>query len=440
MSALAKLCLNMGKTVSGSDKQRSEICTELEHLGAKVFYKHNAKNIDGANLLVYTCAVGENNEEVLKAKSLNIPVMERAEFLGEICKCYNNVIAVAGSHGKTTVCGMLFNIFNCSGKQPTLLVGGEMNVGNLVIGKTDFLIVEACEYREHFLKLNPTASVILNIDYDHPDYYKKNIDYENAFVKFSKLAKKSVIVDEKYNILLQEDVENAFKSKVITFGYNGTYQVKHISYAESGITFDVYKNNRFFVNIELNLIGMHNVLNSLCAVAVADSFGIEKSHIKQGLKDYDGVKRRYEYMGKLKNNIVIADYAHHPTQVKNAIVATKDVYSKKITAVFEPHTYSRTKAFLTDFANALALANSIIILPTYSAREKSKRGGTSRDLFETTKKLAKNVSFVKSYKKCKKELLKLDNNIILLLGAGSIYKLAEEIKHDFLSKNDELKE
>ena len=427
MSALAKICLNKGKFVSGSDKTKSHITDEIEHLGAKVFYKHQKKNIFGADLVVYTCAVGKDNIEVLEAQKNNIPVIERAEFLGEIAKEYDDVIAVAGSHGKTTTCGILHEIFKQANKNPTMMVGGETTTGNLVLGEKEILIVEACEYMEHFLKIPHSVSVILNIDFDHPDYFKTQKNYEKSFQKFVSISKKKVFVNEKYSMLIG--------GEKITFGCGGDYQAKHIKYQENYITFDVYKKNRFFDTYKLNCVGLYNVLNALAAIAVADYYNIQKTHIKKGVQEFINLKRRYEYMGKINNNIVITDYAHHPTQIKNCIKATKEVYNRKITVIFEPHTYTRTKALMSEFVDSLYLADNIIILPTYSAREKPKKGGTSRDLYNTISFVSKNVSFVKSYKKCKKELENLNNNIILILGAGSVIKLAEEIKSDYLNKN-----
>ena len=429
MSALAKFCLNRGIKVSGSDKAKSHITEELVHLGADVFYKHSKKNVNGVDLLVFTCAVGEKNVEVEFAKKSNIPVLERADFLGKLTEEYDNVVAIAGSHGKTTVCGMLASILIEAKKEPTILVGGETSLGNLIIGKKDFLIVEACEYREHFLKLNHSVGVILNIDYDHPDFFKTRENYEKSFQKFAKLSKKQTFINEKYSIFIDRPF--------ITFGDFGNFEARHKTFGDKGIIFDVYKNGKFFVHITTQIIGYHNVLNILCAIAVADYFNINKASIKNGIAKFKNLKRRYEYMGKLNNNIVITDYAHHPTQIKDAIVSTKEVYKKPITVVFEPHTYTRTKFLFSNFVDALSLADNIIILPTYSAREKSIKGGTSRDLFEALQFKTNKVGFLKSYKKCKKELEKLNDNIILILGAGSVIKLATDIKMEYLKSNNQ---
>ena len=431
MSGLAKLCLNMGKSVSGSDKIKSQITEELAHLGVDVVYKHQKSNIQKANLVVYTCAVGENNIEVNFAREKGVPTLERAEFLGIIAKQYKNVIAIAGSHGKTTVCGMVFKIFETAQKKPTMLVGGEVGKNNnLVIGEKDFLIVEACEYKEHFLKIGHTLGAITNIDYDHPDYFKTRYDYENAFKQFAKQSKECTIFGEKYSIFF-EDLK---KQQVLTFGNNGNFSARRIQQIEDKLVFDVYKYNNFFMTLSLNVIGKHNIKNALCAIAVADFFNIEAHFIKRGLENFKSIKRRYEFMGKLNDNVVITDYAHHPTQIKNVINATREFYKMPISVIFEPHTYSRTKVLFNDFVDALSLADNVIMLPTYSAREKSLKGGSSKDIFNALKLKKINAIFTNSYKKCYRELEKLSKNVILILGAGSVIKLAEKIKQNYLVK------
>lgn len=429
MSALAKLCLSYGVFVSGSDRTKSEITDELEHIGAIIYIGHKKSNVQDADLVVFTCAVKNNNVELLNARKLGIKIMERADFLGELSNEYNNVIAVSGSHGKSTVCAMLGSIFLTAQKKPTILVGGESdNMGNLVIGEHNFLIVEACEYMEHFLKVKHDIGIILNIDYDHPDYYKTQKMYQTAFQKFSLQSKTANFTNEKYSILIQ--------GKKITFGTGGDYTAKHISHFEDKILFDVYKLNKFFTKIDLNCIGTYNVLNALCAIAVSDFFGIEKNDIKNALKNFQNIKRRYEYMGKLGDNIVITDYAHHPTQIANCILATREIYSRKITVVFEPHTYSRTKALMADFVKSLMLADNIILLPTYSARECKISGGSSRDIFNNIKHQKIEVQYIKSYKTCLTKLKVLNNNIILILGAGTVNQIADKIKAEYKLAQD----
>ena len=426
MSALAKLCFSKGVFVSGSDKTKSDITDELMHLGLDIHIGHKKSNIVGADLVVYTCAVGEDNVEVKYAKEQGILVYERADFLGELSKEYKNVIAIAGSHGKTTACAMVGKIFNKAGLNPTILVGGESeNEGNLVIGGNDYLVVEACEYKQHFLKIKHDISVILNIDFDHPDCYKTSLEYMQAFENFASSAIQKNIIAEKYKMFLGDN-------DAITYGKNGDFVAKRIKHYDNKIEFEVYKKQKFYQKYTLNMIGVYNVSNAICAIAVADYFGIDKNIQKTALLEFSGIKRRYEYMGKLGNNIVIADYAHHPTQILNCIQATKQVYGKNITVVYEPHTYTRTKSLFLNFVSALSSADQILLLPTYSAREKVIKGGTTKDLFNIISRKKSHVKYIKTYDKCFEELKNVKDSIILILGAGSVYKLAENIKRNYL--------
>ena len=427
MSALAKLCFSNGAKVSGSDKTKSDITDELEHIGIDIHIGHSKKNVIDVDLVVYTCAVANNNCEVVFAKQSGISVLERAEFLGKVCQAFDNVIAVAGSHGKTTVSAMIGSVFVSANKKPTMIVGGQVNgVGNLVIGKNDFLIVEACEYMAHFLSLNPTMAVVLNVDFDHPDFYHSQAEYANAFFAFSQKAK-NVVANEKCKMIVGENC--------VTFGKFGNYCAKNIKLVAGKSHFDVCKNGDFFVHIVLKSFANFDIENAVCAVAVCDQYQVPVATIKKGLENFDGVQRRCEYMGKIKNNIVITDYAHHPTQITDCILATKRAYKKPVVAVFEPHTYSRTKSLFADFVNALCLADYVVFLPTYSAREKKISGGTAKDLFVATKFRKNNVFYKSSYKSCKAFLQRFDNSVILLLGAGSIINLAKEIKSDYINNS-----
>lgn len=427
MSALAKLCFSKGVFVSGSDKTQSDVVDELIHLGINVAIGHKKSNVEGADLVVYTCAVGEDNVELMSSKKQGIPVMERSDFLAELSKEFKTVIAIAGSHGKTTVCSLVGQIFKTAGLNPTIIVGGKTESGNLTIGGNQILIVEACEYKRHFLKLKHDISLILNIDYDHPDCYKNAKEYMLAFEQFASTTTKQNFVGEKYKSFLQDN-------NAITYGVNGDFVAKNVKHLDDKIEFDVYKQDNFYDKYILNMIGFYNVVNALCAIALCDFFGIDKKIQKNVLKDFVGVKRRYEYMGKLADNIIIADYAHHPTQLKKCIQSTKLAYKKQVVVVFEPHTYTRTKALFNEFISALDYADCVELLPTYSAREKTIKGGTSKDIYVALCKKKKNVKLVTSYEKCFEHLKKVKNSVILLLGAGSIYTLAEHIKLNYLHK------
>ena len=426
MSALAKLCFSKGVFVSGSDKTKSDITDELTHIGMEIHIGHRKSNVKNVDLLVYTCAVGEDNVELSYARQRGIEVLERADFLGKLSKDYNTVIAIAGSHGKTTVCSMVGKVFNVAGLNPTILVGGEGETGNLQIGENnEYLIVEACEYKEHFLKLKHDVSLILNIDYDHPDFYKNSSEYMKAFEHFAKTTSKQNVICEKHMMFLGD-------TSAITYGTGGDFVARHIKHFDNKIKFDVYKKQKYYDTYTINMIGLYNVLNALCVIAVCDFFGINKDVQKAALEQFVGIKRRYECMGKLNNNIVIADYAHHPSQIKNCIEATRQTYKKKIVVLFEPHTYTRTKALFNDFVNSLYLADYVYFLPTYSAREKAIKGAKSKDLYDALVRKQNNCKYIKNYEKCLEEVAKVRDSVILILGAGSIYQIAQQLKSEYL--------
>lgn len=436
MSALAKLCLNNGLIVSGSDCKASNITDELKSLGIKIFIGHNKENILDADTVVYTIAVNESNEEVKEAKRLRLNVLERSDFLNLVSKEYKIVIAVAGTHGKTTTCGMLASIFISAQKNPTVHMGGECDIigGNLRIGDKNFFITEACEYKKHLLKIPHNVGVVLNIEPDHPDSYKNENDLHDTFDKFCEMSKDLSVINENHMILLK----NSRFYKSLTFSCNnfGNFTAKNIRQYKSGkITFNCYKNGEFYSNFELSLYGKHNVMNALACIAVADYYNISKLHISKGLKNFTGVKRRFQFMGKIINNIVIEDYAHHPTEIFNLIKSTKEIFNKNIVAVFQPHTYTRTKSLLTEFLNCFKYANQIIILPTYKAREKPIKNASGKYLFKCLKSLNYDCKYAQSFSSAKKLLYKFYNSIILIIGAGDIENLAVGIKRDYLNNN-----
>lgn len=434
MSALAKLCHAKGIVVSGADRTQSPILDELKNLGIKIFVGHSAKNVNvDCDLLVYTIAVGENNEEILQAKRLGIRIMERSDFLGLIANSFQNVIAVSGTHGKSTTCGMLGAIFLTAQKNPTIHIGGECEMigGNLKIGGDEYFITEACEYKKHLLKLPHNTGVILNIEPDHPDSYKNLQDLHETFDRFCLMSKNLCVINEKYKVLLKD--LSLFNH--ITFGGNtiSNFYAKNIRQFRTGkIYFDCYKNNEFYAKIQLNIYGKHNVYNALACIAVADYYKISKRDIIVGLKSFSGIKRRFQFMGKINGNLVIEDYAHHPTEINAVINSAKQVFQQKILAVFQPHTYTRTKSLFTEFLHCFDYADEVVILPTYSAREKPIKNSSGKYLASSLSKIKKSVLYKNSFGSVKKYLSKKQNCVIMLIGAGDIELLAKDIKKDYL--------
>ena len=432
-SAIAKICLNNGVKVSGSDNQSSNITEELKHLGVKIFNKHSENNVKGANLVVYTSAVKENNVELLYARKNGILTMERTEFLHNLCSYYKNVIAVSGTHGKTTTTAMIGNIFIEAGLNPTIHIGGECDNfnGNLKLGGTNFFILEACEYQKHLVKIPHNLGVILNIELDHVECYK---GYDDLFKTFSEFAEKSedaVIINEKHFSIVKN------KDKTISFAENmcGDFYAKNIKFLKDGtMSFNCFKKNKMFGYFRINCYGKHNVYNALAAICVADYYKISYDDIYKGLSNFKGVKRRFEYVGLINNQITIHDYAHHPTAIETAIKTAKQAFKKQVLVVFQPHTYSRTKFLFSQFISKLNYADNILILPTYPAREKPKDGYSAKKLYNKLKLINNKTKYFTSFNFAFKYLRKQKNNVVLILGAGDIYKLAKRIKNEYISK------
>lgn len=417
MSALAMLTSSLGATVSGSDITKNTETEKLEkHF--KIYYSHNKTNIIKfkPNLVVYTGAVKLTNPELSYAIKNNIPIMERSQFLGEVCKHYKNVIAIAGTHGKTTTTAMISEIFIEAKLNPTIHVGGDVvNLnGNLVVGGTEYFITEACEYKKSFEHIKSTLSVVTNIEPDHMDCYLNFSDLENSFVKFLNNSKMCVINES-------NNIKNKTNLKHITVvnSPNG-YEVKNIKPRGIGFSFDVFEQGAYLGNFKLNVMGEYNISNALNAIAVARQFNISPHLIYNALINFNGVMRRNEKLGKLNGTIVYADYCHHPTEIKNSIMAFKKHY-KNILCVFQPHTYSRTKALMHEFSTCFKGVKKLVIFKTYAAREEVDEQASETAMFKKIKN--KNKQLVLG---CQ-ELLNLINtqssnfDAVIVLGAGDVY-------------------
>lgn len=440
MSALAKLCHNSGYIVTGTDRTASNVTNELTNLGIKVHIGHDAKNIANADTVVYTVAVGEQNVELLEAKKRNLLIFERVEFLQLICQKYTNVIAVAGTHGKTTTTGMIGSIFMSANKNPTIHIGGECEQfgGNLHIGDSEFFITEACEYKKHLLKIPHDVGVVLNIEKDHPDTFASDEDLHYTFDSFCAMSKSLSVVNEN-NLLL---LNNHDRYKFITFSSDksGQFYAKNIKQYQNGkLTFDCFKNGNFYAKILLNMYGKHNVLNALASICVADYYNISKLSVIEGLKNFKGVKRRFQFVGELNDNVVIEDYAHHPTEIKAVIETCKQVFvNKKLIVVFQPHTFSRTKALFNEFLTCFDECDKLFILPTYSAREKPIKNSSGKYLATHLSLKTNNCEYIKSFNGVYKKLSHLSNCVILIVGAGDIECLSNKIREEYI-KNCEKK-
>ena len=420
MSGLCKMSRVFGAEVMGSDIGFNEEIEKLQSLGIKIFHKHEASNISkDIDLVVFSGAIHTDNPELQEAKRLGIRTMERSKFLGIVSKLYKNVIAISGTHGKTTTTAMIGEIFEKAKLNPTIHLGGEsINLSdNTIIGDNEFFVVEACEYRESFRFLRPNLLVITNIESDHLDYYKNLNDIKKSFVKLSKHSD---------NIIVQKDTDIKHK-KAILLGKD--IEAKNIKFCNHGYNFQVYKNDKFYFDCRLNMLGLHNVSNALFAIAVSDFYGIEKEKIKQALEKFRGVKRRYENIAHIENTPIIIDYAHHPTEIENSIKGISNEY-KNVLTIFQPHTYSRTLKLLDDFVKVLKKTDNLIIFETYPAREKEIVGGRAIDLVNAINK--DDIEYFDNLDALKKQVLdKVKNeniDCVLILGAGD---LAEKIRKWF---------
>lgn len=418
MSGLCKMSKVFGADVMGSDICFNEEIAKLQSLGVKIFHKHEASNISkDIDLVIYSGAIHSDNPELQEAKRLSIRTMERSKFLGLVSKLYKNVIAISGTHGKTTTTAMIGEIFQKSGLNPTIHLGGEsVNLSdNTIIGGNEFFVVEACEYRESFKYLRPNLLVITNIESDHLDYYKNLNDIKKSFAKLSKHSN---------NIIIQKPTDISHKNTILL---GKDLEAKNIKFCEHGYNFQVYKHDKFYFDCRLNMLGLHNVSNALFAIAVSDFYGIEKDKIKQALEEFGGVKRRYENICAIGEIPIIIDYAHHPTELENSIRGISDEY-KNILTIFQPHTYSRTINLLEDFVRVLRKANDLIIFETYPAREKEIIGGRAIDLVEAIKRddieYFDNLDSLKNivFERVQSE----DIDCILILGAGDLAEKARK--------------
>lgn len=419
MSALAKLAHNKGFVVSGSDLCSNNITKQLKALNIKVYKGHKISNIKHPDLVVYTAAVGQDNCELVYAKSLNIKCIDRATFLAQISNMYDNVIAVAGMHGKTTTTAMLSKVFICCNKNPTVHIGGEWQDigGNVLIGGSEYFITEACEYKDSFLKLTPSVSIVTNIEREHLDYFKNIGNIKKSFNRFCQSTQNQVFLSHKYKA-------NVICSNLTTFGVDGDIKAVNIKHKGGKYSCDCYINNSFYGKIILNIYGQHNLLNALAVVGVANYYNLPKDKVLQALSDFNNVGRRFEQVSTINSAPVIIDYAHHPTEIKCAIKTCKEVFKKPIVVVFQPHTYSRTKTLIKSFSKCFNGVDSLILVNTYSARESYDKFGDCNALKEHI--LTQNPKF-KVFNPVNKTGLigqikaqDLTGKVVLALGAGDV--------------------
>lgn len=432
MSAIAETLKNWNYTVTGSDLNQSIITDNLNLHGIPTTIGHDVENAKKADLIVYSAAISEQDPEMIAAKENNVPIIGRGKFVGYLTKLYKQSICISGTHGKTTTTSMISICFVNAQKDPSIEVGALLKEigGNYRVGNSEYFILESCEYKANFLKFFPNTEIILNIDNDHLDFYKNFDNIVKAFQSFA------LLLDENGLLVTNADDKNCFelknivKSKFISYGIeneNADFIAKNITFDKNGFaSFDVYKNGKLFSNFSLSIAGKHNVLNALACIATCDYYGIKKDVIISSLKSFTGAERRLEFKGTLEKNVsIFDDYAHHPTEIKATANAVKCKIYNESWVIFQPHTYSRTKLLLDDFADAISNFDNIIILDIYAAREQNTFDISSKDLVDKINSNRKKAIYMPNFDEVVSYVKRnvKENDIIITLGAGTVTKI-----------------
>ncbi|MCR5268505.1 MAG: UDP-N-acetylmuramate--L-alanine ligase [Lachnospiraceae bacterium] len=434
MSGLAEVLLERNFRVSGSDNTESELTRRLSENGATVYIGQRAENItDDVDLVVYTAAIHADNPEMEEVVRRNLPKLTRAELLGQLMRNYEMPIAVAGTHGKTTTTSMISMILLQAELDPTISVGGMLQEigGNIRVGKSEYFITEACEYTNSYLSFFPRIAIILNIEEDHMDFFKDLDDIYASFSKFAGLVGDDGIVIINRDIPSYEKITKGLACKVITFSLHepqADYVADNIVYDERGAaSFDVMHEGRR--RFSLNVPGEHNVANALAAIAAADAVGVGEEVIRDGLARFGGTDRRFQIKGTLGGITIVDDYAHHPTEIRATLNACRRYPNERVICVFQPHTYTRTKAFFHDFVKALSLADVVVLADIYAARETDNLGISSKDLADEIREGGTECYYFPSFDEIENFLLQkcMHGDLLITMGAGDIVKVGEKL-------------
>ncbi len=458
MSGLAEILISEGFTVSGSDSHRSELTERLEQRGATILYGQKAENITGGiDVVVYTAAIHPDNPELMAAREKGLPILTRAELLGQMMRNYRYSVGIAGTHGKTTTTSMVTEILMAAEADPTVSVGGILNSigGNIRLGGPEVFVAEACEYTNSFLSLYPNMEIILNIEEDHLDFFKDIDDIRASFRRFARLvsAGGSVVINADIDRL--EEIVDGIDGRVITYGRSAgaCYRAEGIVYDELGrAEFDAVwtedgagkaaelhpkagkaaepdggREGR--CHIRLGVPGEHNVYNALAAIALCRELSVDDGAIQKGLGRFTGTNRRFEKKGEVCGLTIIDDYAHHPQEIAATLAAAKNYPHRKLWCVFQPHTYTRTKTFLDQFAQALSAADEVILADIYAARETDTLGISSGDIAERIEALGTPAHYLGSFDEIEKFILEncVNGDLLITMGAGDIVKVGENL-------------
>jgi len=436
LSAIARVLLARGVQVSGSDQTASPMTDELARLGAKISIGHRAENLGDVDLVLVTSAAPEDNPEIVQARRRKFRIVKRYNFFPELTMG-KTTIAVAGTHGKTTTTGMIAMILANAGLDPDAVIGGiipELG-GNARAGQGKYFVIEADEYDRAFLGLRPAIAVVTSIEMDHPDIYRDVDEVASAFRKFMRLVpREGIVIGWGDAERVARELKQVAGTRVVRYGFNvdNDWRARDVvPNAQGGSDFVVWRGGEEIRDWRLEIPGTHNVLNALAAVVVADAVGVDLEIVRATLKDFRGAARRFEIKGEFRGVTVVDDYAHHPTEIRATLAAARMRYpNRNIWAVFQPHTFTRTKALLEEFANAFADADHVIVTEIYAARECDNRGVSGAHI--VNRMTHRDARFIASLDTTAEFLIDRLNtsDVLITLGAGDVNRVGERIARE----------
>ncbi len=427
MCPLAEILHTKGYELTGSDNNEGDTLNRIRNLGIKVCMGHKAENVHGAELVVYSAAILDDNPERVEAKRLGIPTMERSLLLGALTRQFDNVIGVCGTHGKTTTSSMITQILYLNKMNPSAVIGGKLPLtgSNGLCGNSDLFVCESCEFVNTFLELSPDISVLLNIDNDHLDYFKTMENLTESFKKFVSMSN-IVFFNGSDNRTAKAMSELSLEKHSFGTGDYCEYTAVDMRPSKYGFAFDVNYKGKKLIGLELAVPGRHNVLNALAAFSVCHYLGVSLEGIKSAIEQFRGAGRRFEFIGEFDDFVLADDYAHHPTEIKATLHAAKDLNYKRVVAVFQPFTFSRTALLKDEFIDALSVADKVILTPIMGSREVNSWGISSEDIAAGLS----DCICVKDFNECTQAVLSAvrDGDIVITMGGGDIYKVAQKIR------------
>ncbi len=448
LSAIAQILLESGFKVTGSDRQESVMTKRVREAGAQVFIGHRAENVIGADVVVRSSAISDDNVEVETARSAGIPVLRRSEFMSELTKGHQ-VIAVAGTHGKTTTTAMIAWMLNALGTEPSFIIGGiSSNFGtNARVGRGNLFVIEADEYDRMFLGLSPYFAVVTNIEHDHPDCYPTYQQFFEAFLNFTeRIDRNGALLTCRENRGADQlhHIVKMSRLQTLTYGWEESVRDTNIDYIASNLaltsngcySFDVYKGKRELCSVTLQVPGRHNILNALAAIGTAHHFGLDVDLVSQALFEFVGVERRFELRGEMGGVVVIDDYAHHPTEIRTTLAAARSRFPMRpLWVVWQPHTYSRTRLFQNDFCNAFQDADHVLVTEVYPAREPIPQDFSAHQIVKNMNH--PDVHFMPDFIQTIAFLLERlqPGDVLLVLSAGDADKISTQIMAALSSGN-----